>query len=541
MKTTNKKPQTRLGRRDVLKGAAVLVAPFAALPLAPALILTSGGCSPSEDPPPARLFKHGVASGDPLADGVILWTRITTDAPVDVTWEVAEDPAMMKRVANGTFHTDAERDYTVKVDVRGLMPGRTYYYQFHALDDVSMVARTRTLPSGPTERLRLALVSCASFAHGYFHGYQAVAGQADLDAVIHLGDYVYEYGSLEYGDVRPYEPEHECLTLADYRMRHSLYKRDQDVQAVHRQHVFITIWDDHEVANDGYDLGAENHTEGSEGAWLDRKAAALRVYKEWMPIREQPDGRIFRKLSFGDLADLTLLDTRYWKRTKQAGGILGAPPAPDPTRTLLGDDQAAWMENELKTSKATWQLLGQQVMVGNLILETGKQLANLDQWHGYPESRKRLLDFFKTSGVKNVVVLTGDIHSSWANEIVNNPTDTVEYDPATGRGSLAVEIVTPGISSPGVPALFLGLVDKARPLNPHIRWMELTKRGFVILDVTHARVQGAWYHFEDITVPERQTPAFANAWSVKAGETRLVMDSGAAPDREGGAPLLSDF
>ncbi len=529
MQDRKRRKPLELGRRDVLKGAAVLVAPFATVAT---LASAVAGCGPGGEPPP-RLFQHGIASGDPLPDGVILWTRITTDEAIDVSYVVGEDPELKQRVAGGTVRTDAERDFTVKVDVRGLMPGRTYYYQFTASDDVSQIGRTRTAPSGPTSRLRFGMVSCSSFAHGYFHGYRAIAARRDLDAILHLGDYVYEYGSREYGDVRAYEPEHECLTLADYRMRHALYKRDEDLREVHRQHVFITIWDDHEVANDGYDVGAENHTEGTEGAWLVRKAAAQRAYREWMPIREQPDGRIFRKLAFGDLVDLTLLDTRYWKRTKQAAGILGAPPAPDPARVLLGDDQAAWMENELKTSKARWQLLGQQIMVGNLILEAGKQLANLDQWHGYPEARKRLLGFLKDSGVKNVVVLTGDIHSSWANELVNNPLDTTEYDPATGRGSVAVEIVTPGITSPGIPAIFLGLVDKAKPLNPHIRWMELTKRGFVILDVTPERLQSAWYHFEDITSKEPQTPAFANAWSVKAGETRLVMDAAPAPDRDG--------
>jgi alkaline phosphatase D len=216
--------------------------------------------------------------------------------------------------------------------------------------------------------------------------------------------------------------------------------------------------------------------------------------------------------------------------------VVGAPPAPDPTRTLLGDDQAAWLEDQLKTSTARWKLVGQQVMVANLILDKGKQLANLDQWQGYPESRTRLLSFLRDSGVKDVVILTGDIHSSWANELVIDPNDPDQYDPATGKGSLAVELVTPAISSPGFPDLFLGLLEQARPLNPHVRFVEPSHRGFVILDVTPERVQGAWYLFDDIALPEPIAPRFSAAWSVKAGETRLVAEQAPAPPRDGAPP-----
>jgi len=521
-----------VGRRDLLRGAAVLAAPFA-----PAL----AGCSSTDDAPASERFKHGIASGDPLPDGVILWTRVSSDdgAPLDADWEVAEDPEMTKRVASGTAHTDAGRDFTVKVDVRGLLPGRTYYYRFRALGGASRIGRTRTAPSGATPRLRLAMVSCASFAHGYFHGYRALATHLDLDAVVHLGDYIYEYGDGEYGDVRKYQPPTEILTLADYRTRHAHYKGDLDLQEIHRQHPFITIWDDHEVADNSYKDGAENHTEGAEGSFTERKAAARHAYMEWMPIREQQsEDRIFRKVAFGDLVDLVLLDTRLYARTVQPGGALGAPPAPDPARTLLGDDQAAWMEDQLKTSTARWKLVGQQVMVANLILEKGKQLANLDQWQGYPESRTRLLTFLRDSGVKDVIVLTGDIHSSWANELVIDPNDPKQYDPATGKGSLAVELVTPAISSPGFPELFLGLLEQTRPLNPHIRFVEPSHRGFVILDITPERVQGAWHLFDDIVLPEPVAPRFSAAWSVKAGETRLVAEQAPAPPREG-APLAA--
>ena len=510
---------TSIGRRDLLRGVLVI-------PLATGVV----ACSSNDDAAAAALFQHGVASGDPLPDGVVLWTRITTDSAVDVDWEVATDPRMTARVAKGTARTDADRDFCVKVDARGLQPGTTYYYRFTALASNSKVGRTRTAPSGATPRLRLAMAACSSYAHGYFHGYRALSTMLDLDAVIHLGDYIYEYADGAYGDLRKYEPAYEITTLADYRMRHAQYKRDPDLQEVHRQQVFITIWDDHEVANDAYKDGAENHTEGEEGAFADRKAAARRAYMEWMPIREQESqDRIFRKLSFGSLVDLILLDTRLYGRTKQPGGVLGPPPAPDPTRTLLGDEQASWMESQLTSSKAQWKLIGQQVMVGNIILDKDKQLANLDQWQGYPESRNRLLDFFRDSGVKDIVVLTGDIHSSWANELVVDPNDATKYDPATGKGSLGVEFVTPGISSPGIPELFVGLIDQARKVNPHVKFVEPSHRGFVILDITPERIQGAWHLFDDITLVAPQTPKFSAAWAVKTGETRFTAEQQAAP------------
>jgi alkaline phosphatase D len=514
-----------LGRRDLLRGAAVAGAP---------LLTGLGGCSSSDEAAPSQRFEHGVASGDPLPDAVILWTRVTApgEAAVDVVWEVADDPSMTANVITGSFRTDPSRDFTVKVDVRGLQPGRAYYYRFRALGSASRVGRTRTAPSGSTSRVRLAMVSCASYAHGYFHGYRAVAGHLDLDAVIHLGDYIYEYGDGDYGDVRKYQPPTEILTLADYRTRHAHYKLDPDLQEVHRQHAFITIWDDHETANDAYADGAENHSPDTEGSFADRKAAARKAYLEWMPIREQGEARIFRRLAFGDLVDLVLLDTRLYARTKQAGGAIAAPPPPDPTRTLLGDEQAAWMEGELRASKARWKLLGQQVMVGNLILDKGKQLANLDQWQGYPESRTRLLTFFRDSGVKNIVVLTGDIHSSWANELVVDPNDPASYDPATGKGSLAVEIVTPGITSPGIPELFLGLIEQTRPINPHVRFVEPSHRGFVFLDITPERVQAAWYLFDDVVSPEPATPKLSAGWAVKDGETRLNADMTTPAPRE---------
>lgn len=545
--------ETTLSRRQLLTGGSVLA-------------VTAGfpGCSdddvdvePHDDagtddggarcgPPeysgergPSDLFQHGVASGDPLTDAVILWTRVTAAEgdEIEVHWQIAMTSAFSECVSEGTFSTDAGRDFTVKVDASGLEPGTTYYYRFHALGRTSPVGRTRTAPADCAPRLRFAVVSCSSLGHGYFHSYRAISKRADLDAVIHLGDYIYEYGTDEYGDVRPYEPAHEIVTLADYRMRHSQYKRDADLQAAHRQHPFIAVWDDHEVANNAWEDGATNHQPDSEGEWTERKAAAQQAYSEWMPIRDQEPSRVWRRLSYGDLVDLILLDTRLWGRDETSDVTAAAPPPLDPGRTILGDDQADWMEEQIRSSSAQWKLVCQQVMLGNLNL-SADVIANLDQWHGYPASRQRFIRFLRDSGVENVVVLTGDIHSSWANEIVIDPLDTDEYDPVSGAGSAAVEFVTPAITSPGIPDEFLEIVDTARPFNPHVKYFDLTLRGYLILDVTPERTQSAWYLFDDIVDPDTANESFASALAVEAGRTTLVEDDNPA-DPPDGAPALA--
>ena len=244
-----------------------------------------------------RTFAHGVASGDPLRDRVILWTRVTPsapDAPVRVRWRIASDPALRNIVNQGELMALAARDFTVKVDTLGLDPGRTYYYQFDAQGQASPIGRTRTLPSGAVTQTRLAVVSCSNMPFGFFNAYAAIAARFDLDAVLHLGDYFYEYGPndrhIDAPPGRDHTPAHELLTLADYRGRHAQYKTDIDLQAAHRQHPWITVWDDHESANDSWTGGAQNHNpEKGDGDWAARKTAATRAYAEWMPIRERSE------------------------------------------------------------------------------------------------------------------------------------------------------------------------------------------------------------------------------------------------------------
>lgn len=499
----------------------------------------SGDAPPPDSELSKAVFQHGVASGDPLPDAVILWTRVTPvkAGAVAVTWQIALDAGFSRIVGAGAVLTDEERDHTVKVDAGGLDPGKTYYYRFIALGGSSPVGRTRTAPRGGAGRLRFAVASCSSYAHGLFHGYRHIAARLDLDAVIHLGDYIYEFGTGEYGSARHYEPAHEIVTLADYRARYAQYRRDRDLQAAHQQHPFITVWDDHELANNTWKGGAANHTWPAEGAWEVRRAAAQRVYAEWMPIREHPGdaGRIWRALRYGDLVDLFLLDTRSWGRDQQANpGDRAAIEAP--ARTILGRDQEAWLRAELAGSTAAWKVIGQQVLMGQV-----PQDLNTDAWDGYPAARQRFFELLDEERVRDVVVLSGDTHASWAIELAPAPLDPARYDAATGRGALAVEIAVPGITSPWLTEEQARTTEPLFLTNPHVKYVDLWRRGYAVLDVTPERVQGAWFLYDAPERPEVDE-VFAAAFAVRRGESHLRREEAAAPaidDPPEAAPRLS--
>lgn len=504
-----------LTRRDLLSGVGASLA----------LGSVSAGCGDDGDPAVTSIevdFIHGVASGDPMPDKVILWTRVTPRAGATgtavVRWEVSRTLDFAALVASGSFSTTAERDYTVKVDAGALPAGTTLYYRFSVNATRSPVGRTRTAPSGALDRLRLALVSCSSYAHGYFHVYRDVAEIADLDAVVHLGDYIYEFQNFLYGNVRTYDPPEAVFTLAGYRRRHAHYKRDADVRAVHQQHPMIPIWDDHEFANNAWMTGADNHSEEFEGTWAARKAAAMKAYFEWMPIREQADGRIWRRFSFGDLADLVMLDTRLWARPMPLPG--GSPGANDPRRTLLGDDQERWCFDALGDSAAQWKIIGQQVRMAPLAPK-----YNTDTWEGFPAARDRFLQAIARMRTRDVAVLTGDIHTSWAMDLAPNPFDRREYDPRTGMGSLAVELITPGVTSPSghPPAVEETIPDILRD-NPHMRYGNGSKRGFILVDCTPERLQAEWFHLPYGSVEQREPrrPTFSTAWLTRAGANHLT-------------------
>jgi alkaline phosphatase D len=473
--------------------------------------------SPYRNPPNPTLapFYHGVASGDPESDRVVLWTRVTTDsASVDVTWRIALDTAMTQIVQTGTATTDASRDYTVKVDVTGLQPYTFYYYEFEAYGRYSLIGRTRTLPVGSVDSLRFAVVSCSNYAEGYFNAYDRIRARNDVFAVIHLGDYIYEYGDGEYGDNRALEPAVEIITLADYRMRHSHYKLDPDLLRLHQQYPFFSVWDDHETANNAWAGGAGNHDPATEGNWFDRKSAGIRAYAEWMPLR-LPDPndtlRIYRRFPFGDLMDLNMLDTRLIGRDEQDG-----TNNTDPNRTLLGQQQFSWLTANMSASNAKWQVLGQQVMMAPL--GAAGITFNDDQWDGYPAERTRLYDSVMTNGVENLVVLTGDIHTSWANDLPYQ-----NYNQNTGAGSAGVEYVVTSVTSSNspipVPQFLLQL------LNPHMKFIDLSQHGYLIFDVNRTRVQGEWWYVDAIDQPN-PGENFEEAWISLDGSRHLTASPG---------------
>lgn len=520
----------------------------------PILSSCKGGRPQSDVVAPDVQFLHGVASGDPLNDRVVLWTRVTPRAQtgaIAVTVQLAEDPEFFSLVHDRVVYTDASRDFTVKVDADGLQPDRAYWYRFLVGDVMSPEGRTRTMPhpDATPDRLRFAVTSCSSWPHGYFGVYRMIANRTDLDFVMHLGDYIYEYAEGGYGDGasidRPLEPAHEIVSLDDYRKRHALYKTDPDLQECHRRHPFICIWDDHETANDSWLDGAENHNE-DEGDWQERKAVGIQAYFEWIPIRpfNADTQRIYRRFQFGQLADFMMLDTRLEARDEQL--LVPIDPARhDGSRTLIGDEQKTWLLENLESSDAQWKFIGQQVMMAQLnILEVQRLLPidtdfdsfsqvvsiNMDQWDGYAAEREELFDAFTGMELDNLVVLTGDIHSSWANELYKNPallTGGVLERP------LGVEFVTPSITSPGFPAGAAEAAGSLLPVvNPHMRYTELQTHGFILMDVTAERAQAEYYYHEDIRDPGLvgiENADKSKVVGVYTGDSHLVEDE--APSR----------
>ena len=319
---------------------------------------------------------------------------------IDVRWRIARDPALVQAVAQGSVRTTAERDFTVKVDASGLRPGRPYYYTFETGGERSPVGRTRTLPAGAVDRVRLASVCCSNYPSGFFNVYRCLANRQDLDAIVHVGDYIYEFENGRYGNgtalLRIPEPRREAVTLSDYRIRYATYRTDPDLQEAHRQHPFIVVWDDHELTNNAWAGGGANHNpDQGEGDWGSRKAAAYRAYLEWMPVRESRGAgiRLYRSFRFGTLVDLVMLDTRALRDQQVARTDVAA--LVDPHRSILGADQEAWLFGELRSSQRAgtgWRVLGQQVMFSRVV-PPGRPVMLSDSWEGYQASRDRIFDF----------------------------------------------------------------------------------------------------------------------------------------------------
>lgn len=476
-------------------------------------------------------FEHGIASGDPTAAGAILWTRATMDgatADIPLDWCVARAPGE-KPVRRGRTLARAARDFTAKLEVSGLTPGAEHVYWFEAADGArSPVGRFRTLPNDRTEDWVIAAASCATYSIGLFNAYDAIARLPRIDMILHLGDYIYEYAPPdpshpEIVPGREVEPAHEILTLDDYRLRHAQVKRDPDAQAMHARAAMVAVWDDHETANNSWLNGAQNHNPATEGEWSRRKAAAMQAYFEWMPIRDPLPGRpweaINRAFEIGDLATVAMVETRLLARTKEEDAT--ADPAAmrealarvaDPARELLGPEQQKWLEQTLAASTAAgkpWQLLGNQVVMGRVAwpdlkrayppVELDAILArqsaslrerirdlfarqrpglpwSLDMWDGYPAARERLYACFARAKSRPIV-LSGDSHASWANDL---------HD---GQGRpVAVEFGVPGVTSAGLGLLLPGAGRHLAEANSEILFCDQDRRGFILLTLTRDEV-----------------------------------------------------
>lgn len=476
-------------------------------------------------------FYHGVASGDPLSDRVIIWTRYTPDSLQSgqqiVEWKIAKDTLFSIGLQNGVVITDETMDYTVKVDPTGLTPNTTYYYQFKANNQVSVIGRTRTATSGDCDSLRFAVVSCANYEAGHFNVFRNLKERNDFDAVICLGDYIYEYESGGYAPNanvnKQWMPANEIITLLDYRARYSTYRLDDDLRDLHQQFPFIVVWDDHETANDAWMNGAQNH-QVNEGNYSTRKQAAKQAFFEWLPIRVtgvSDNYQIFREIKYGDLVDLIMLDTRLHGRDEQAGTSGATVTASG--RQLLGTDQFTWLGNRLSNSTSRWKLLGQQVMMAPLTI-FGAAL-NGDQWDGYPAERQRVYNHILTNNITDVVVLTGDIHSSWGNDLPGS-----SYNGSTGGGSVGVEFVAPSVTSPGID--IPGGATAIMASNSHIKYADLSRHGYVMLDLNKQRVQSDWYYVNTIDSPSSD---FTYGTSLKSNHlTRhLVAANSASIPRNG--------
>jgi alkaline phosphatase D len=504
-------------------------------------------------------FTHAVASGEPSAKSVLLWTRYVADAETTLTWQVSESEDFARPVAEGSVSASPDRDWCAKGVATGLQPDRWYFYRFLAPGgSVSPVGRTRTLPEGPSAAFRMAVFSCSNFGFGWFNAYGHAVEANDVDLAVHLGDYIYEYGAGTYPSAaqtnpgRVLEPAAEIVALADYRLRYATYRADPDCQRLHQVLPMIAVWDDHESANDSYKDGAENHQAATEGEWQVRKAAAKRAYREWMPVGEEA----YTAYQVGDLATLFKLDTRLEGRDQQfrLEKVMEGAKDPravvaalesfrdgawkNPERQLLGQTQEAWLAEGLaaSTRKGTqWQVLLQQVLIGklqtpkNIVEAAGAGLpdfvrtrlesaakasavglpSNMDAWDGYPAARERVLKASLNADA-NLVVLAGDTHNGWA------------FDLAQDGTKVGVEFGGISVSSPGYESYltFIKPDTLAASLvaeNAELKWADTAQRGYMVVELAPARVSTE-YRF--VTgVKQRSTRL--------AGTKRLTSEKGA--------------
>ncbi|MCX7445367.1 alkaline phosphatase D family protein [Corynebacterium sp. P7003] len=561
-----------LDRRAFLRGTA-----FAGAALAGARLAANGGTAHADPESPGNpVFLHSVASGDPLPDAVIIWTRVTPvpeatpgsglgDTTV-VRWDVALDPVFTRIVRSGREHTGTAFDHTVKVDVTGLEPATTYFYRFTVLDGpaagaVSRTGRTRTAPGAYTRprNVRFGVTSCANYEAGHFLGYRDMAARDDIEFVLHLGDYTYEYESGgytgTYGSViRPVQPPHRTVSLTDYRIRQGCYHRDPHLADLHAAKPMVCIWDDHEFADNTWSDGAtgDNAWSGAEFAAL--KSAATRAYFEWMPVRTQGSAdhrHLYRTLRWGSLMELIIPDLRSYRDVQVEQSLSGIT---DPDflravgrdgRSMLGQTQFDWLTTAVTTSTAQWQMIGNEVMfapmtipdtldptihdwlVNQLGIPPNGLAVNTDQWDGYMAERQKLIDAITAAGRTDVVFLTGDIHTSWAADI---PRDAFTYRRMRGGDSVAAEFIAPSITGASVfdtvtknrelEAVTGPAMEPAqralRDLCPWFKWIDLRYHGYLCVDVTPERTQADWHHTTTVLDPQAVS-YWAQSYATAAG------------------------
>lgn len=545
-------------RRQFLKGSALT---------AGSIVISTNisGCISQTQQPylSSASFAHGVASGDPSSRSVIIWTRaqpLDSEDSVTVSWQLATDVNFSQILRSGVVSSQRNRDFTIKIDVQELSPATHYYYRFNSANASSHTGRTRTLPDKHTEQVKLVVVSCSNYPAGYFNAYDDAARLNDVDAVLHLGDYIYEYpmGGYATGQAQQIgrslasDNSNETITLDDYRKRYATYRTDQGLQALHGAAPFIVVWDDHEVCNDNYKTGAENHNEG-EGDFFIRRAAAIQAYYEWLPIRPpygEQHAEIYRSFDFGNLLSLYMLDTRLIGRDKQLAyknyrdnpqnTLDVARFSADlyhPQRSLLGQEQKKWLRQAVAKSTSQWQMLGQQVLMAKMLMPTevfaGGKLAqtpqriaalkalqekrdsgvtltpeeqkrlssvmpyNLDAWDGYPHEREEVYALFSHAN-KPLIVVAGDTHNAWQSELSDKE-----------GNHIGVEFATPGVSSPGLES-YLNLTDDNATqvandlcaLIGELRYCNLHQRGYLVLTVTPQQVQAEWRYVNNILSTE---------------------------------------
>lgn len=540
MATQDDSPPDASRRRFVLGTTG-----YAALAAAGGLGLSACGGGGEES---GQAFGYGVASGDPLSDRVIIWTRanlVAGDA-ADVQWDMATDAAFANIVRSGTAPAAAAQDYTVKVDVTGLQPATRYFYRFRRGADVSATGRTKTLPVGSVSQVRLAVFSCAAFPLGQFHAYADAVQRADIDVALHLGDYIYETGLSDAEQIaatllgRKMDPKGELHTLAEYRARHAQYRTDSSLRALHATLPVIAVWDDHEIVNDTWRDGAGGHDPATEGSFAARRAAALQAYHEWLPTRTAglaDPNSIYRSFDFGNLLSLHMLDTRVIGRDAPLSRndyLAGAAAAP--ARQLLGAAQSDWLTARMQASTATWQVLGQQVLMGRMEIplsvydnftedsineflaaqdtpaasRTARQSAlvaqqriglDLNDWNGFQAAREKVLSTARSQD-KNLLVLSGDSHNAWANNLRD-----------AGGANVGVEFGTPSVTSTGleVSRANVGrqfMADSLRRMIPDLKYAETSHRGYLLLTLTPTVAYGTWVFVSSV---------LDNAYSVIGG------------------------